>query len=736
MANNPALAFLAGMRGVEMNRVSKQNRAFQAEQQSWLRTAWARKDEAYEKAKLDAYRAEKAMEFSLISDEIMEENQRAIDAAEAAGDLKTANELRAQWFDGPDAKANIINEGWKRQLQRDPGIGELFGLVQGQDPAAGPFVRDPRAPVSGFGVAPPSSPFAGQSFIEIDSVNGNQPMTEGRGAGNKDNVWSTPATLSSLYAMYGSPELIKQYQIFGVMMEELGANKPTGKMESVDTRVRTQPGVQNTPDVVADEIAQDYGDDIDRSEGSGEIPGSRDVAERRRQEAIDRRNAKNAAGEGDISDLTDPIAESTQDAVYRMVNLVQAGSFPTNAEEAGDAGKMILGGATDLLLSSVGEFVKSAGAVSWQSTKDVLGLFKHLASNIAEPVVDFTLNLTSTGGTISASSVPDNAAAINAAHQANPETPSVAESTANAATTREVVDKTPMPTPEALVRATSDVVTNQGQGAPPPEEVYKALMQARAGLITLPELMQFKRTGRWGESAEVKFINMGKGILAATRSDGSFSFTQVPGFGDASGAEQGTIAQNAALQNYYEDLTKGIENEDYQQQLIDAMQGAATIHGVSPDTEGGLNLRANSRVTSMLRQGANLLARFDEDKIQGLWDAGNLDFTWGDYEVPINSGNLALAGAIAAHGLTGDQESVYAIRDWARDFRGMKPAMPDSGIINRINMIEPSIKSAIAIANSNGTAQLKVAGNTITINAGDDAHNVRQKYFEALAKPK
>jgi hypothetical protein len=161
------------------------------------------------------------------------------------------------------------------------------------------------------------------------------------------------------------------------------------------------------------------------------------------------------------------------------------------------------------------------------------------------------------------------------------------------------------------------------------------------------------------------------------------------------------------------------------------------IIGAGSESKQDLASRANVTPIAMLRGGMDYLNEFDEDNIQGLLDAGNLDLTWGDWTPPMNAGNVALAGNLYMSEVGDIKQRAYAMRDWARDYKKIDPTISDQMLAERAYITEQHIKLARATArqSDSGTAVVPVEGTDgVLVKAGDDAHTIRQKIFEKLTK--
>ena len=286
---------------------------------------------------------------------------------------------------------------------------------------------------------------------------------------------------------------------------------------------------------------------------------------------------------------------------------------------------------------------------------------------------------------------------------------------------------------EAAAQIAGSLVASQGSGPPQPWHVYKAYQMQQVGLISGEELIRFKRTGQLSAPAEAKLQSLGDGNYVIQRGN-QFEFGTHPNAGGAGGGDKpATVQDHAALQALYEKYTQDIEDPGHQQTVIGAMQGAATILGLGNRSKGDLASRANINVASMLQGGMRLINQFDEDTIQGLWDAGNIDWTWGDFEIGMNAGNIVVASELYMARVGNKQQVAHALRDYTRDFKGMFPAMSDERLALRTRQIEEKIQQGISMAQQSGKGIIPVqGGKTVTVEKGDEPHEVRQKIFEAL----
>jgi len=710
---NPAAAFLRGFATMDQLETNRLNRRLQGEKMSRLRTMWERQDEVYEREELDRYRAKKAAEFSLITDEIMQERSDEIDAAEAAGDMETADRIRNEWFTGgKESRARLVNEGWKRQLQRDPSVGELFALANGQDAAAGPFVRDKTKPVSGFGIAPPSSPFAGRLFAEIDSVNGLQPMTDGRSARADDKVWTAAPTLSSLYAMYGSPELIKQHQIFGMIMQDLGATEATGQMESQDTRQRTpdsDPVTESTTESGGSEQVEGDLVNVDTQGPSGEVEA--DITEtdadalRRRSEEDHQLDAAfgEEAGANLVNLLRDEAAgPSVDDAVdaYLERNPPVFDSTIKAATDAADRETARMSGLDRSTPARAGQYDRAGIISAVDRVGSTLGgIAKDVGGDVLSAVTpskdtrSYLSNLVGVGDNVTAEGGPNDATEIGAAAKETGTTPTVGESTANSPTTQGVIDKTPAPANNsAAAGVAGSLVANQKQGKPPPEEVYKAMMMAKVGLITMEDVMRFKQTGQLSEPAEATMMNVGNGTIAVYDKAGNLLRSDNFGGGDEIDVGRRKKIYDFVLQQTESEfLYKGEVDEAAQGQFMNALEEIYGLFGIGQED----GRRTNDKFLNQAARGARFVQRFDEDDIQGPLDGGNrwrnIDVTFGDMKVPFTAGNVALGTVFAETGIVRQQDAAFAFKEY---IKRLQPGagFSDAELLDSVQRNEPTIR--------------------------------------------
>ena len=719
MAGNPVSAFLQGFAAVDQLETNRANRSFQKEQRSRIKTLWAREDEEYERVKLNFYRKEKAAEFDAITTEIMQEVTAQIDAAEFEVTnperskaqqnqaLKNMNALRHKWF-GSDQLHNLINEGWKRQIARDPEFGEHLSFVFGKDASAGSLVNS-REPVAGVGIMPPGrfpGAFQGGAFFELNLLDGTTaPMTEQRTSAATDRLFLGQPGMAELLKAYGADAVSDKYSIMGVLREQIGGNTATGNpLQTQDTQ---QSNAQQQ-DQQSKRLRVGATDPNQQTPGNEEaFQANRDAFEAQKQELL----------------------EGSSDEFSAVP--------PTNDSTAFGRGQAIRGAVAD-------ETQNLTDPQLTQGGKRAVEITKRIVDDVTRPVRNFFGGLTTDpNGDTTAEEAPSNAGEINQA-AAEGKGPTVRESTAASPTTQEVVDKTPAPaTPEAATSIATSLAGSQRSGPPPPEEVYKAYMMARVGLMTLPEVMQFKRTGQIGTAAKVNFKELKSGMILATTDGGSMRFITPPG--GVGGGEPASVQDQQALQNLLEDTFKDTDDPGRQQQLINAFQGAATLFGIPSASEGGVNLRANPDVIADLREGVRLVNKFDPDKVQGIIDgflAGSggklLDLKPGDFNLPINATSVAIGTVLAQHGVTGQRESTIAFLDYFQEFAG-DPTIKRFGegwLKNKVDAIEAEVTAARSEArrSSTGTFELKDDDGSVitTVKKGDDRHEVREDIIEYI----
>jgi len=697
-----------------------------------------------------------------------------------------AEALRTKWF-GADQLHNLINEAWKRQIARDPEFGEHMSLALGKDAAAGPLVRDKMRPVSGVGVIPPNKfPGAndGGIFIEVDATGGNGPLTHNRTSSPNDRVFLGKAGMTELIRVYGRDAVSDKYAIMGVLRERIGGNDFTGNpTQSIDQAQQGKTKDEQFKEAVANGLTPTLGDstvgpdvpplgDTNASPPpTGDVvPGSATSFEPvppqdpstlapTTDEVEAQRIAAQARAEEDrqLDPLLGPQSGSNLVQLLRQEEGIgqPPGFFdatdPTIVNNGpvfpGDPqGARIPGFLENALSRTEGALdaainrrqldtstAQGKGAQLTRGFSDAINIGAQTGLGIGEDAVALASGsgigafvvgvVTGDDGSTTTQAPPDDASQINAASSQG-KGPSVGETTAGSPTTQEVVDKTPgAATPEVATNVANSLFNNQGQGRPPPEEVYKAYMMSKAGLLTLPEVAHFKRTGQLGKSAEVKWVHVGNGTLAATTSDGRVSFVQAPGSG---GGGIATVQEQQGVLNLLQDSTAGLyeDNPRGQQQFIDATEGAYTLLGLPGDTPQQLNLRGNQANINMMQRGAKMIQQFDEDLVQ------TFDLPWPfdpDFKVPMRSGTLALAATLSKSGVSGATQGTHALRSYLERLSPMMGS--DSALIAKAAEVETLIARA---RGSGGPFTVEIKGKTITLDPSTPDHKLREEIIEAL----
>jgi hypothetical protein len=189
---------------------NRQLRSFREEEMSQTRKEWKRADDAYAAAQLDIKRNKYLQKMDLTFEELFRES------SPAQVELYMAK---------PNA---AYQEVVKRMIAADREFGEHVALSVGLDPATGPLIKDPKRPVSGVVIIPPSEKngWKAQVAIEVDSINGPQPMTDNRTANAKDPVTVKTLDMNALSNIYGQGIMGNQYRVARVTRELSGAEQP------------------------------------------------------------------------------------------------------------------------------------------------------------------------------------------------------------------------------------------------------------------------------------------------------------------------------------------------------------------------------------------------------------------------------------------------------------------------------------------------------------------------------
>jgi len=740
--SNPVSAFLAGFQAVDALETNRQNRAFREKQmafaeedQSRTRRMWKRQDDEYELLKLERYRSQKLAELDATVQAII-------------------MEMPSEQLTKMDEMA-IMQEAHKRMQANDPSFGEHVALAHGLDPAAGSAIRDKNKPINGFGFAPGKG-----TFFEVDSVNGMQPYTENRTSADNDPVAFRQPGLQELIGIYGPGVMQNDLAIAARLRALVGADEVTGNPLGTQDKRARQPEVQqpNTVDPVAEQERAQV-------ERGGYVEASEEDIEKRKQlnaeNDAQRRRTKDKAVvsqyeevENKLRDImTDPNAQTGERLVAGAkklaIDLFGGGQGeqrdwvanpPTQEEIDGSLGAMFLADMAHsaekadkfggFLHDKIHEFVYGIDSPDKGKTfsEKLSGVLGNEVTAAAKPGYPGA-KTRDTAATTTKDIVADG----NVATDFTPDKLSQPGEDAGKA----VMRSPPPGNAKAAAGAARSVAAPVKGKRPTLVQMYNAVGLAKLNLISTEQLHRYASTGQLNEAAkaDIQVLQADGWARIFDKNTQSLSapFKIAPG---GEGGDPATVSDHAAIQNLYQDTLQSIEDPGYQQKVIDAMLGAAGILLDVPSTSKvGVALTANAQVRSQLRHGVDLMLNFDEDKIQGLIDNGDLDLSWGDFKPAMNAGNVAIATAIADN-VKGDKEITYAMRDYMRDFKQAFGGMTEGAIVNRVHKHEKTIKEAMTKANKQkGPVTFQVLnGETVTVTPKDSKHDIRQKILVALSK--
>ncbi len=220
MAANPLNAFLQGFAVVDQLETNRQARDDRKENRSRLHTLWEREDQKFEREELDRYRSEKLFEFDATMADVVREME-----ADDPGflDVEAAGGKVAGF-------ARVTNEVIRRMIEADPEFGEHVARALGLDPASGSLIRDPSKPVSGIGIIPGvlAPDGKGGLVVEVDSVNGPQPMTDNRSSAGNDPITMRQLGLKELVGIFGQGVRKNDILAAQQLRRAIGEDKVTG----------------------------------------------------------------------------------------------------------------------------------------------------------------------------------------------------------------------------------------------------------------------------------------------------------------------------------------------------------------------------------------------------------------------------------------------------------------------------------------------------------------------------
>ena len=442
---NPALAFLAGMRGVEMNRVSKQNRAIQLENQSRVRTLWDRQDQQYERLQLDQYRADKLAEFDAVLADIMTKNSDEIEA-------RTGKDGEM------DGQTWAYNEALKRMTSQDREFGEHFAKAVGINAADGDFVRDKSAPISAVGALGAKDSPNGKASVwfEVDGVYGMQPLTKGRSARADDEVDFREVGMQEMVQVFGKGVLTNDLRVAALIREAVGGNEYTG----------------------------------DPTGGRGEKEGKPTPKERVAAPEPETEPSPNSFLTEEELEL--PLEEQHRIAEARQNSQVADAQVQDSAVVAGEVAR-----------EEVNKFGGSVALGAKEAGKGLAGLNRRADEALKnDPVVRFFKGFFNVGGeevpVVSApAETPANIVEAGSTPAANnPKKIAKSEAAAN-----EAIDKAPSFDSVEAVSATANQVLST-KGRPSIVDMYNAVGLAKLKVISTEQLMNYAQTGRFNAAAK------------------------------------------------------------------------------------------------------------------------------------------------------------------------------------------------------------------------------------------
>ena len=275
MAGNPVSAFLQGFAAVDSLETNRQNREFQRENRSRLKTLWQRQDQQFERDELDRYRQEKLVEFDALTRDVVNRME-----SEDPGFLDADSK------DGkPAGRVRVWNQVLNEMVQSDPEFGEHASEVFGLDAAGGSLVRDPTKPISGVGIFPASlsSDGKGGVFFEVDSINGMQPLTKNRTSAANDEIFLGEMGLRELTQLFGQGVMKNDLIVAEQLRNALNLSEVTGNpLASRDRTTTPAAGGEPQKDKLRVEV-----DPNPRIQSDEDFQANRDAFDAQKQELLE-----------------------------------------------------------------------------------------------------------------------------------------------------------------------------------------------------------------------------------------------------------------------------------------------------------------------------------------------------------------------------------------------------------------------------------------------------------------
>ncbi len=640
MAANPLNAFLQGFAVVDQMETNREIRADRKQNRSRLNTLWERQDQEFERAELDRYRQKKLIDFDATMQDVvmqMEADDPGFLDVEAAGG-KVAGFAR------------VTNEVIRRMIEADPEFGEHIAKALGLDPASGPLIRDSSKPVSGIGLIPGelSPDGKGGLVVEVDSVNGPQPMTDNRSSAGNDPITMRQLGLKELVSIFGQGVRKNDILAAQQLRHAIGEDKVTGNPFKASQEAQSEKRPQS----------------ISVDEEGNDIPISH-------RGQLQEDGSRIRSGEGTLDDgsvigadgvITGAPGEFQARQAEEIARLEAEGIQVGARTEGGDQeqkqkqAQEVFGSRFDRIKANIQQTIDEVGSVdnSTESGPLVQGLMDGIVSNVESLFGVEEVDPNKISDSINKPAVDKAATNLNDI-DADPR-----DYTAKKVSTEQgaadAMATTPAASPEGVQSISKSLVARPNKRAST-IELYNVLSLQRAtGLFSSEQILNFARTGRFDKPAirKLKFFEVDGVVTSFDESTGQPVTQTRIGGGEGSGLPD--IGDQQALLNLLQDSTKGLfeDNPQGQQQFIDAAEGTYTILGLPGDDEEGLKARATPDVLNSIVRGASYVKNFDEDTTQNLFQ-GTGDFNMlpgSDLKLPMTPGNLALGYAANESGIT------------------------------------------------------------------------------------
>ncbi|MHA2066586.1 MAG: hypothetical protein ACXABY_19615 [Candidatus Thorarchaeota archaeon] len=660
------------------------------QERSRLHTILGRQDEECERLELDRKKKENLVKFDAMTRQIVEEKSAEIEDLRASGNERLADELTVQWFGDANIRNGkaagftlVANEALKRLTAADPEFGEHVSLALGHDAAAGPLVSDPTKPVSGVGLIPAEVDPKGTGGIavEVNSVNGPQPLTENRTDRDTDPVAIRPVGLKQLTDVFGE-EVLKNNFLVAQQMRALadvqvdgqpfasqerrstnlvdrGESRETSTLEDRgESRETTTLERRNIFEGASDEVLHD-----NDTQGEGFLDRQEAELKRRREAAGTPEPDSDAALRTTMFDKDAPLSSRAASGIRLLasdISKVGQSIFGTGvaaAETAAVPVDVVGGFIVDVAQEAItGERPETQGeGLDAKVAKLISGENKSLA----EPGYSGKQTLDAPATT--AKDVINTGATPSDFTRSKTSQPGVSAAKA--------IVRAPIPGSTATAQQIANRVVNT-KGNPSFVDIFNAASLTKAGIITPAQLFRYSQTGSFEEPVNKQLLALGDGAFAIFNPrTGGVTFGQA---GGTAGAGLADVKDQQGLLNLLQDATSGLFDDDPQgqQQFIDAAEGAFTILGLPGNTEEQLKARATPDVFNSIVRGAGFVKRFDEDTTQNLLQ-GTGDFNplpSSDLKLPMNAGNIALGFAADQMGVTTQPAANEFLAAYAGDF--------------------------------------------------------------------